>query len=159
MKKIYTSFCAFEEKFANAMLVLIAVLVFSSALARTFRNPINWAQDIALLAFAWLVFIGGDIAVRKTKLVGIDMLYGRLPLAMQKTLTVVFSSLIILFLALLVFYGFILVSESMQRTMNTLTISYAWCTLAVPVGSMLMIISSIIKLKSVVKTPLTEWRS
>lgn len=40
-------------------------------------------------------------------------------------------------------YGFILVSQSWNRTFNTMKMSYAWCTLAVPVGSLLMFFSAI----------------
>lgn len=158
MKKFYQTFCRVETVIANSLLMLIAVLVFVSALARTLKYPINWAQDIALLAFGWQVFLGGDLAVRNTKLVGIDMIVGRLPKAVQKWMSVVFSVIIIGFLFVLTYYGFVLVSESTQRLMNTLTISYAWCTLAVPVGAMLMIISSIIRMVQSIKTPASEWR-
>ena len=158
MKKFYQAFCKAETVLANSLLMLIAVLVFASALSRTFKNPINWAQDIALLAFGWQVFLGGDLAVRNTKLVGIDMVVGHFPKVVQKWLSVIFSLCMIGFLCVLVYFGFILVSESTQRLMNTLTISYAWCTLAVPVGAVLMIISTTIRMVQSIKTPVSEWR-
>ena len=42
-------------------------------------------------------------------------------------------------------YGFKLVSQSWHRSFNTLSISYAWCTLAVHTGSVLMLQSLIEK--------------
>ena len=64
MKKIYQKFCRFEEQLALLLLAGLTLLVFISALMRTFKHPLNWAQDVALVAFAWLIFIGGDVAVR-----------------------------------------------------------------------------------------------
>ena len=43
------------------LLAGITVLVFVSAMMRTIGFPLNWAQDAALIMFAWLSFIGGDI--------------------------------------------------------------------------------------------------
>ena len=64
MKKISNAVLRIEEVLAGAMLILISVLVFFSAIARTVGMPINWAQDISLLAFAWLTFIGADIVAK-----------------------------------------------------------------------------------------------
>jgi len=54
MKKISDMILRVEELCAGVMLCMIAVLVFWSAVARTIGMPVNWAQDVSLLAFAWL---------------------------------------------------------------------------------------------------------
>lgn len=123
------------------MLVLIFVLVLASAVARTVGVPINWAQDISLLLFGWLTFIGADVVIKNNGLIRIDMLITHFPKTVQKLLSVIFDLVMLLFLLVLTVYGFILVSQSWSRTFNTLQLSYAWCTLAVPVGSLLMMFS------------------
>ena len=72
MKKAYAKFCQLEQWLAMVLLAGITVLVFSAALMRTIGYPLNWAQDAALIMFAWLSFIGGDIALHSTGLIGID---------------------------------------------------------------------------------------
>lgn len=57
MKKISEKILKIEEILAGGMLILISVLVFLSAVARTIGMPVNWAQDVSLLAFAWLTFM------------------------------------------------------------------------------------------------------
>ena len=79
MKKISSFILRVEEVLAGGMLIMISGLVFFSALARTVGMPINWAQDIALLAFAWLTFIGADIVAKTGNLIRIDMLEKWLP--------------------------------------------------------------------------------
>ena len=157
MKNKKSILLRFEEYFAAALLVLIAILVFASAIARTIGKPINWAQDIALLAFGWLTFIGGDVICRQNRLVSIDMLTSKFPKRIQKYLSIIFDGLIIVFLGVLLYYGIILVSQSWTRMFNTLKLSYAWCTLAVPVGSGLMFTSFIKRLINDIKKPEAEW--
>lgn len=157
MKKISDKILKIEEILAGGMLVLISVLVFLSAVARTIGMPVNWAQDVSLLAFGWLTFIGSDIVAKTGNLIRIDMLANKLPKNVQKILTVVFDVLMALFLLILIVYGFILVSQSWYRTFNTLKLSYAWCTLAVPVGALLMIFTIMEKLIKDIKTPICKW--
>ena len=139
------------------MQCMIAVLVFWSAVARTIGMPVNWAQDVSLLAFGWLTFIGSDIIIKSGGLIRIDMLSNRFPKAVQKTLMLVFDFFMLLFLLILIVYGFLLVSQSWNRTFNTLKMSYAWCTLAVPVGSLLMFFSMIGKVLGDIRKPMKEW--
>lgn len=157
MKKISAVILKTEELLAGAMLCMIAVLVFWSAVARTIGMPVNWAQDVSLLAFGWLTFIGSDIIIKSGGLIRIDMLSNRFPKAVQKTLMLVFDVFMLLFLLILIVYGFLLVSQSWNRTFNTLKMSYAWCTLAVPVGSLLMFFSMIGKMLDDIRKPMKEW--
>ena len=115
------------------------------------------AQDVSLLAFGWLTFIGSDIIIKSGGLIRIDMLSNRFPKAVQKTLMLVFDVFMLLFLLILIVYGFLLVSQSWNRTFNTLKMSYAWCTLAVPVGSLLMFFSMIGKMLGDIRKPMKEW--
>ena len=126
-------------------------------MARTIGMPVNWAQDVSLLAFGWLTFIGSDIIIKSGGLIRIDMLSNRFPKAVQKTLMLVFDVFMLLFLLILIVYGFLLVSQSWNRTFNTLKMSYAWCTLAVPVGSLLMFFSMIGKMLGDIRKPMKEW--
>ena len=157
MKKISAVILKTEELLAGAMLCMIAVLVFWSAVARTIGMPVNWAQDVSLLAFGWLTFIGSDIIIKSGGLIRIDMLSNRFPKAVQKTLMLVFDVFMLLFLLILIVYGFLLVSQSWNRTFNTLKMSYAWCTLSVPVGSLLMFFSMIGKMLGDIRKPMKEW--
>ena len=157
MKKISAVILKTEELLAGAMLCMIAVLVFWSAVDRTIGMPVNWAQDVSLLAFGWLTFIGSDIIIKSGGLIRIDMLSNRFPKAVQKTLMLVFDVFMLLFLLILIVYGFLLVSQSWNRTFNTLKMSYAWCTLAVPVGSLLMFFSMIGKMLGDIRKPMKEW--
>lgn len=153
MKKLYEKFCKFEEWAALVLLAGLTILVFISALMRTFKHPLNWAQDVALVAFAWLIFLGSDIAIRGPGLIGVNLFVRKLPASIQKGLDILFKVIIIAFLGVLVVYGYQMTVTGWTRQITTLHISYGWVTMAVPVGSFFMIISTIIRLVEKIKTP------
>lgn len=159
VEKISNGILKVEEAVGSVLLVLITTLVFISAVGRTISHPINWAQDVSLLAFGWLTFIGSDVVLRKRDYIRIDIIADKLPAVVQKILALIFDVMMLLFLLVLVVYGAILVSDSWQRTFNTLSISYAWCTLAVPVGSFFMFFSILEKTVRDMKKSLKEWRN
>ena len=157
VKKIYARFCWLEQQIAMVLLAAITVLVFVSALTRTFGYPINWAQDAALIMFAWLAFIGGDIALHSTGLIGIDLIVRRFPTVFQKGIDILFKIVMLVFLAVLVIYGYQYVLTGYKRLITTLNVSYAFVTASVPVGAVLMIISVSINLVKSIKTPVEKW--
>ncbi len=155
--KGYKKFTKIEETITNSILVAITILVFLSAIARTIGHPLNWAVDISLLLFAWEVFLGGDLAIRNSKLIGVEILINRFPVKVQKTLSFVFFCMIIAFCLFLTFFGVILCLDNTKRLFQVLPISYSWCTLCVPVGCFCMSISSCIKIREIINTPLDQW--
>lgn len=157
MKKAYGMFCKLETYLANFLLLFIMVLVFVSAMSRFFDAPLNWAQDACLVAFAWMIFLGSDIAVRGPGLIGIDLFVKHLPKVVQKTLDILFKVVILGFLCVLMYYGYEYVLTAWSRKITTLGISYSWVTMAVPVGSFFMSISIISKLAESIRTPLENW--
>ena len=157
MKKAYAKFCQLEQWLAMVLLAGITVLVFAAALMRTIGYPLNWAQDAALIMFAWLSFIGGDIALHSTGLIGIDLIVRHFPKSVQKGIDIVFKVVMLAFLAVLVVNGYNYVMTGYKRLITTLNVSYAFVTASVPVGSLLMIISVSQNLWRSIRMPVEKW--
>ena len=151
MKKFYEKFCKFEENLALVLLAGLTILVFVSAMMRTIGFPLNWAQDAALVAFAWMIFFGSDIALRGPGLIGVDLIVKKFPFTLQKIIDIIFKIAIIIFLVILVVNGITMTIDGWDREITTLGISYSFVTMAVPVGSFFMTISMIINLVKSVK--------
>lgn len=146
MKKIYGYICHAEVFLAKISLAVMSFLIFIAAISRTFRYPIVWATDISTFLFAWCVFLSADATMRRGKLVSLDLLTSRLPPQFQKILYLVNQVIIIVFLVALIGYGFQLSYTTRLRTFQGIPgFSYTWVTLSVPVGSILMLITSILK--------------
>lgn len=146
MKKLYKIFCWLEEAVVGVFLTFITGLIFISAIARTLRYPINWAEDISLLLFAWVVFLGADLALRRADFVRVDMIVRKFPPKVQTAFYYAWYLLAVVFLGILIRYGIPLCFENVKRQFQTLGISYSWATISVPVGSALMILTIMIRL-------------
>lgn len=139
-----------EVRFTQVALVAMTLLVLTSAIARTAGRPVSWAVDLATFAFAWSVFIGADIALRRDKMVSIDILVDRFPAQVRHWIAVANHVLMGLFLAAMTVTGFWLVQTTADRTFSGLPwLSYSWVTLAVPVGCLLMLYTTIHKMRGI----------
>lgn len=151
MKRFYGLVCKIEELFVQWALVIVAVLIFVSALARSVNKPLNWGMDISLLLFAWIIFLGADIALRHGDFINVDAVLQKFPEKIETFFMIVWNVLIVIFLVILIWFGIPLAIESSDRIFNTLGISYSWATLSVPVGAFLMIITLSIKTYNLIR--------
>lgn len=151
LRNIYKGYCKVECFVAGAGFFAIVALTLLNAILRLFKMPIIFVDDVSLLLFGWVAFLGADVAFRHCRLVGMDILTSKLPIKIQKLLTLVVCIIMILTLFMFIKFGYQLAMSNWARTYNTLPISYGWATLSLPVCSVLMIITAVIK---VVKTVL-----
>ncbi|MCX7779807.1 MAG: TRAP transporter small permease [Negativicutes bacterium] len=152
MKKFYQYICNAEMHIAKWALALLTGMVIAAAVMRSFGKPIVWAIDTATFLFAWCVFLGGDIAMRNDRLVCIDVLTCRLPKKIQHYLKIANYSIIAVFLSSLIFYGVKLAYATRLRTFQGIPdVSYTWVTISVPIGCSLMLITALLKIRSLLK--------
>jgi len=152
LKKIYEAVCRVEEALAGFLLVVILILIFAAAVGRTFGHPLSWAMDMSVFLFAWAVFFSADVAMRKDKHVNVDFLVSKLPAKVQYYLKVINYLIIDLFIAFLIVYGIPLSWFTRFRTFQGIPgFSYMWATLSLPVGGSLLLISTIIKTRQIIK--------
>lgn len=139
--RLYQYVCRFEVVVCSIFFITIITLVFMSAILRKFNMPIQWSNDVSQLLFAWLAFLGADVALRRGSLVGVGLLTNKMPRKMQKILVTVCYVLMLCFLVIVVRYGFPLAKRNWLRAFQTLPVSYSWVTLSLSVSSILMILS------------------
>jgi TRAP-type C4-dicarboxylate transport system permease small subunit len=148
MKQFYEFILKTEVFIAKYALAILTALVFISAMARTLHYPIVWAVDVATFLFGWCVFLSGDVALRNEKLMCIDIITGRLPEKIQLYIKALNYFIIAVFLTAMIVFGTLLSFTTWYRTFQGIPgFSYTWVTISVPIGCLLMLISSIIKIK------------
>ncbi len=152
MYAFYKRFCRIEEIVTAVVFVSIVVLIFSAAFFRVFDKPLVWADDIAKFLFSWAAFLGADIALRHSRLVGVDMLVKKFPPKVLKMTEIIVFAVMLAILAAFVYFGTLLSIKNWDRDFQTLSfMSYSMVTLSLPVSSFLMIISTSTKMYRVVK--------
>lgn len=130
------------------LLAIITVLVFIAAVMRTFGHPLIWSIDLAQLLFIWVCFIGATRAMRERSHLGVDLLVRYFKyehrLYIETALTIVF----IVFLSILAVEGWKLTMLNLERLFGDSGLTYAYVTIAVPVGSVMLSIALISNLIS-----------
>jgi TRAP-type transport system small permease protein len=149
MKKLYERVCAAEALVAAAFLVLMVVLIFLGGVMRMLGNPINWSSDAATCLFAWACFLCADIAWRNNSLMSIEVLTNRLPAHLQTACRMLNYTIITAFLLYLIVLGLYLSWISRIRSFQGIPeISYSWVTMSLPVGAMLLLITTALKMRA-----------
>lgn len=136
-----------DEIIVVTMLVLVVILVFLAALLRWFGVPVAWSVDVAQLLFVWVCFLGANIALKNNKHIGIDLFTRKMPFKMKNYVALFNNIIIVVFLAIVFYYGAQLSIDNFKRQFNTLPISYSYVTLSAPVGCFLMLLTSYKRIK------------
>lgn len=135
-------FLAKIEYVAGAILLaVITFLVFIAATMRFFGHPLIWSVDLAQLLFIWLCFIGATRAMRERGHLGVDFLVRPFPHRYRLALETALAALFLAFLMLLAYEGYKLTMLNKERQFGDSGLSYAWVTIAVPAGCVMLSIS------------------
>ena len=140
-----------EELISRALLALLVLLVFVPAVTRTFNRPVIWSIEIAQLLFAWLAFLGANQAMRAGAHIGVDVLTRHLPPRLRKAVALFNLGLIAAFLAALLWYGVELTFVSVDRRFMTTNLSFAFATVAAPLGAALLLLTTTGRIAAVLR--------
>lgn len=153
VKKAYGWICKGEVFVCAVFFVIIIALVFFAAILRKMSMPIQWTSDVAQLLFAWLAFLGADVALRQGSLVGVGLVTGKLPPKLKRAVALICYVLMFAFLVIIIRYGFPLAARNWKRAFQSLSISYSWVTLSLPVSAILMLLSIVHNVLVLFKEP------
>jgi TRAP-type C4-dicarboxylate transport system permease small subunit len=146
MKRFYDLLCRTEALVAAILLVVMVALIFLGGVARMLAHPLVWTTDFATCAFAWACFLAADVAWRNDALMSIRLVADRLSARHQRILTLINYAIIALFLGYVIVAGLWLSWVSRARSFQGIPeISYSWITLSLPVGAILLLVTTCIK--------------
>lgn len=147
MEKISRVYVKTEDFITNLLMVGIVVFVFIASVMRWAGSPLSWTVEFAQFLFVWAIFLGANRCLRENSHISVDFFVKKMPLKVRAFLEIVINVLIMGFLIFLIIFGIQLSIENSARLISNLPISYSFVTMAVPIGSLLMIITLSFKLK------------
>jgi len=107
----------FEEIIVGTLVVAMSLAALINVICRYFLNsPISWAEEFAGDCFIWLVFFGAVVCTKQKRHIAIDALVTFLPKALQSVCHLVVDVVVLGLMALLIYYGSILMVATTQRT-------------------------------------------
>ncbi|GGK39620.1 TRAP transporter small permease [Salinarimonas ramus] len=122
----------------SILLGIIVVLVFVAAVMRFFDRPLIWSVDLAQLLFIWLCFVGASRAMRERAHLGVDLLVRRVSPRARLVIEIALAVLFVAFMAVIAVEGTKLTLLNRERLFGDSGLSYAYVTIAVPVGCLFL---------------------
>lgn len=129
------------EWFAAMLVVALAVIVFVQVFNRyVLKSPLAWSEDLAMLLFQWVTFLGAAIGVRRMRHFGIELVVKNLPEKIHRSINFVTPVFMGIVAFVMITEGLELLSYNRSRIYSSMNLSYTWTYLAIPVSGCLMII-------------------
>lgn len=131
-----------DEWIALVSLAGIILLVGINVILRyIFSKPIAWTEEVTLMLFVWLIFVGMSTAMKNKTHIGVDYFVNKLP----RPLKIIADFIRILSIYIVLFYVFIILGVKFMGNVSgkvtpILTISYQYINIAVIVGAVFTII-------------------
>ncbi len=123
------------------LMALATGLVAVSVLLRyVFFTGIAWSEEATRYLMIWMGFLAISLALRKGVHVGVEMLRDALPPGLRRIVTMIAVLSIFFFFGVVTYEGFLLIPKVAGTESVVLPVSMAWFYLAIPVGSLLMLL-------------------
>lgn len=151
IKKLAKGYAKFENFITNFLMIGVVVFVFGASIMRWVGYPLSWSVEFAQFLFVWVIFLGANRCLREDRHIGVDFFVKKFNPKVNAVLEIVINILIMAFLVFLINFGIQLSIENSVRLISNLPLSYSFITMAVPVGSILMLITLIFKVAQKLK--------
>lgn len=149
----------FPELIAGAALVFAVTLTVINAFTRYFLSfTIKGSDELNILAFGWMVFLGCASAYRQKLHYGIDLLVNSLPSKGQAVMRVVAELFSFVILVIMCYLSVILFNKVGTKILTATRISYKYFDAAMVVGFGLMAFYSLLALIEDIRNFPKAWR-
>ena len=129
------------EWVSAAMVVALAVIVFLQVFNRfVLKAPLAWSEDLAMLLFQWVAFLGAAIGVKRMRHFGIELVVKKLPERIHRKIELIIPAFMGIVALTMITEGISLISFNKNRIYSSMDLSYIWAYLPIPVSGCLMIV-------------------
>ena len=129
------------EAMSAAMVVALAVIVFVQVFNRfVLKTPLAWSEDLAMLLFQWVVFLGAALGVKRMRHFGIELVVRMLPARVQHWVELLTPLVMAIVALVMITQGWIILTFNRTRIYSTMDLSYTWAFLPIPLSGVLILL-------------------
>ena len=126
------------------MLAIMSVLIIVQVFTRfVIDYPLHWTEELARYLMIYSVFLGAALALRKSRLISIEVIAQSVNKSKQRILRIIVMLFSIVFLIILLVQGIQILGVVKLQSSAGLGISMAVPYASIPIGAALMIINAI----------------
>ena len=141
LHKAWNALRRFDDWLGIVLMGFIITLACANVVMRyVFGRPWAWVEEITVFCFVWLTMFGATSVIMHEGHCSIDVLARKLPPAWRRALDVVINIVVLITLALLIYYGTLLTIKGQTKLTPMLAIPYSYIDVAVPLSCGIMMI-------------------
>ena len=138
LKKVFDNLI---EGACAILMVALAVLVFIQVFNRfVLQTPLAWSEDLAMLLYQWVVFVGAALGVKRMRHFGIELVVRQLPDRWRHRIELVSPLVMLVVAVVMIVQGWTMLGFNRNRTFATMDLSYTWAFLPIPLSGVLIIV-------------------
>jgi len=120
-----------------ALTVIVSLQVFNRFVLKT---PLAWSEDLAMLLFQWVVFLGAALGVKRVRHFGIELVVRRFPERWRHRVEMLTPAVVAIVALVMIVQGWTLLTFNRNRTFPTMDLTYTWAFLPIPLAGALILI-------------------
>jgi len=139
LKKFWRFLDYLPEVVLGATVLIMTVTIFAQVVFRyVFNSAIYWADEFAVLVFAWMIFSGTVVATKYNEHLSVDTFIRMLPKRFQIVVTITTNVAIFMVIVLLFIEGLALTQKTAGLNYPAMEISRAFLYISIPLTTPLM---------------------
>jgi TRAP-type C4-dicarboxylate transport system permease small subunit len=120
-----------------ALTVIVSLQVFNRFVLKT---PLAWSEDLAMLLFQWVVFLGAALGVKRLRHFGIELVVRKFPARMRHWIELLTPVVMAIVALVMIVQGWTMLTFNRTRTFPTMDLTYTWAFLPIPLAGLLILI-------------------
>ena len=120
-----------------ALTIIVCLQVFNRFVLKT---PLAWSEDMAMLLFQWVVFLGAALGVKRLRHFGIELVVRRLPERLRHPIELLTPVVMGIVALVMIFQGWAILGLNRTRIYSSMELTYTWAFLPIPISGGLILI-------------------
>jgi TRAP-type C4-dicarboxylate transport system permease small subunit len=123
------------------LLVAMTVVTFAQVFFRfVIVHSLPWSEEFSRYSLVWASFLGASIALKRGLHIGVQAFVTKLSQEKRRLIYLITLAIITVFLIVVIVKGFQMASFNMRQSSPAMRIPMGFPYLAIPVGSLIMVI-------------------
>jgi TRAP-type C4-dicarboxylate transport system permease small subunit len=123
------------------LVVALAIVVFLQVFNRfVLKAPLAWSEDLAMLLFQWVAFLGAAVGVKRVRHFGIELVVKRMSVGARHWIEILVPFIMGIVAVTMITEGYTLIQLNRNRIYSSMDLSYIFAYLPIPISGVLMIV-------------------
>ena len=134
------------------LFVALVTIVFYQVVARyIFSDPPSWTEELARYCQVWIILLASSICIRKGSHLAVDYFGHKLGLRAKRILDIVMSSLIVLYILIVIIFGWKLMVVGQYQLSPALQVKMSFVYIIFPLSGILMLLEAVLKTAGLIR--------